>query len=312
MLLNLALLATDLDFWLSDAGLLRGGEAREMAGPLRPSLFFWVRSPIAVRAAMAALAAASVLFTLGWRTRVMGVVLYVGALSIHHRNLASASGADCLLVVMAFYLMLSPCGAAFSLDSRRRARERGTWAEPLIVPWAQRLIQIQISIVYFMAAFLKAGGPTWLDGTALYYVLNNLEYRRYTLGLLDHPLALNLLTTGTLVTELSLAFLLWSRPMRRWAALAGLALHGGIMLTINIPVFGELMCASYLTFLAPDELDALLRPLDPRRWLRRSAARAEVAGYRVDVPAAAAGPHRPGLTRPDRVAEAAGSDARGG
>ena len=27
---------------------------------------------------------------------------------------------------MAFYLMLSPCGAAYSLDARRAARRRGT------------------------------------------------------------------------------------------------------------------------------------------------------------------------------------------
>ena len=34
---HLALLAADLDHWLTDAGLLVGADARLLAGPLRPS-----------------------------------------------------------------------------------------------------------------------------------------------------------------------------------------------------------------------------------------------------------------------------------
>ena len=34
-------------------------------------------------------------------------------------RVTTASGADVLLMLMAFYLMLSPCGAAYSLDARR-------------------------------------------------------------------------------------------------------------------------------------------------------------------------------------------------
>ena len=87
--------------------------------------------------------------------------------------------------------------------------------------------------------------------------------------LTQYPLAINALTLGALVVEFALAFLLWFRATRPWAILAGLGLHAGILLTVNIPIFGELMIASYLTFLAPDELDALLRRLDPRNWLDR-------------------------------------------
>ena len=46
-------------------------------------------------------------------------------------------------------------------------------------------------------------------------------------------------------------------------------LHLGIRPLLNIPGFGEAMSAAYLTFLAPDELDALLRVVDPRAWLAR-------------------------------------------
>ena len=164
-LANLALLTADFDHWFTDAGLLHGTEAREAAGPLRLSPLQWVQDPTSVRVAFGATAIVAVLFTLGWRTRLMGVGLYLGMLSIHHRNVSSACGADVLLMILAFYLMLSPCGAAYSLDARRASRKRGTLAEPLIVPWAQRLIQLQLCLVYFNTAVLKAHGSTWLDGT---------------------------------------------------------------------------------------------------------------------------------------------------
>ena len=47
----------------------------------------------------------------------------------------------------------------------------------------------------------------------------------------------------------------------------------GIRPILNVPGFGEILIATYMTFLAPDELDALLRFLDPRRWLARLGLR---------------------------------------
>jgi hypothetical protein len=268
-LLNLALLAADPDEWLTDIGYLQGQESRELAGGLRPSPLQWVQDPGSVRVFLVVTMAVAVAFTLGWRTRVMGVLLYLGNLSIHHRNLLSCSGADVLLVCASFYLMLSPCGASYSLDARRATRRRGTLAEQLIVPWAQRLIQLQVSLLYLMTAFLKSTGTTWPDGTALHYVLSNTEFRRWTFGLTDYPLAINVLTLGALFAEVALAFLLWFRATRPYAMAAGAALHGGIALTVNIPIFGELLVASYLTFLTAPELDALLGRLTLRHWRGR-------------------------------------------
>ena len=49
-------------------------------------------------------------------------------------------------------------------------------------------------------------------------------------------------------------------------------LHAGILVTINIPIFGELMWVGYLAFLTPPEFDALLRAVDVRRLFPRSKA----------------------------------------
>ncbi len=292
VLLHVGLLANDCDEWLSNVGRLQGSEARELAGWFRPSLLFWFQDPISIRIALALTAAAAVLFSLGWHTRIMGIIQYVMIVSIHHRNILTLSGADTLLVIITFYLMLSPCGAALSLDHRRRVRKLGAEFEPLISPWPQRLIQIQITIVYFMTAVLKAKGSTWHDGTALYYVLSNVEFRRFTFGVTSYPLLINLMTYAAVVIEFCLAFLLWVKAARPWVILAGLTLHGGIMLTVNIPVFGELITACYLAFLLPEEFDTLCRRLDPRGWMA-SRERAAIPG-RVDAATGVPRPHKAG------------------
>ena len=53
----------------------------------------------------------------------------------------------------------------------------------------------------------------------------------------------------------------------------------GIRPILNVPGFGEVMIATYLTFLAPDELDALLRFLDPRPRLARLGLHLPVAAF---------------------------------
>jgi hypothetical protein len=291
VLLHLALLVPDVEAWFTDAGRLRGIEARQVAGPewsarfpvpMRWSPLQNYRTVGAVQSVLAATAVVAVLFLLGWRTRIMGVLLYAGLMTIHHANILTTSGADVLLMIVSFYLMLSPCGAAYSLDSRRQAKKYGGAYSALVAPWTQRLIAIQISIVYLMTAFLKAQGKSWSSGTALHFILNNGEARRFTLGLTGYPALLNALTFGTLFLEVALGLLLWFRAARPLMIALGLALHGGITLTINIPIFGELMTACYLSFLSAQEWDSISRCLDPRRLWVRTAARTTIPG-RVDA-----------------------------
>lgn len=276
ILTHLFLISFDLDYWYTDIGILQGDEAAITAGPLRLTPLTYFQDPTSVRIAVALTAAFAVAFTLGWRTRITSILVYLGLISLYHRNLLTNCGPDQVMMITSFYMMLAPCGAAFSLDARRAARARGTLAEPLIYPWAQRLIQIQLCVIYFVTAFLKCGGQTWLSGTSIHYVLFNHEIGNFNLEWLGaHTVLLNLMAHSALVLEFALAFLLWFRPTRRWVALAGLMLHVGIWPMVNVPLFGEQMTALYILFLAPDELSALGAIFRPSHWLGRSRAAAE-------------------------------------
>ena len=226
--------------------------------------------PRAAHAFLACTAMVAVAFTLGWHTRLMSVLLYLCMLSFYHRNVGSNGGPDAVPAILTFHMMLCPSGAACSLDALRTARKRGTVAEPLIIPWAVRLLQMQICLIYFQSCVIKCQGQMWMSGTTVHYVLFLREFRVFDMEwLAQYPLLINAMTHGALLIEFALAFWLWFRPTRRWAILGGVLLHMGIRPILNVPGFGEAMIATYLTFLAPDELDALLHFLDPRPRLAR-------------------------------------------
>jgi hypothetical protein len=278
MMIYLAVMTFEFDYWYTDNGLLQGTESREAAKVngrlLRFSPLHYVHDPITPRVVHAVAFAAALGVTLGWRTRFMSIVLWVTMLSFYHRNPSSNGGPDAVPVILTFYMMLCPGGAAYSLDARREERRRGTPAEPLIVPWGVRLLQMQLCLIYFQSCVIKCDGPAWMDGTAVHYVLFNREFRWFDLEwLAAYPMFINFLTHGAILIEFSLAFWLWFRPTRRWAMIGGILLHGGIRPVLNIPGFGEIMCAAYLTFLDPDEAMALVRVLDPRAWLSRLGIR---------------------------------------
>ena len=281
-LANLGFCSFELDYWYTDSGLLRGDESWVIAGPFQPSPLHFLQDATSARVAFGLTATFAALLMIGWRTKLMSILFYVGMLSIHNRNLISSSGADVLLLIFAFNLMLSPCGAAYSVDSWLASRRRGTLASPLIVPWAMRLIQIQVFVVYAGAAILKSGGGLWLNGSALHYVLNNSQVTRFDVRFLtEYPLLINVMTYSALAMEYSLAFFLWFRACRPFVLYVGLMLHLGILVTINIPCFGELMWIGYLAFLTPPEFAALLHAVDVRRLLPRRRVKAEAEAEAV-------------------------------
>ena len=88
----------------------------------------------------------------------MSVLFYLGMLTLYHRNVLSNGGPDAVPLILSFYMMFCPSGAAYSLDALRAARKRGTVAEPMIVPWGVRLLQMQICLIYFQSCVIKCQG----------------------------------------------------------------------------------------------------------------------------------------------------------
>jgi hypothetical protein len=215
-------------------------------------LGFW-DSPLAVTALWLVMLVASVCLTLGFWSRLAAFVVFVALLSFERRSPDTLNSGDVLLRLIAFYLMLAPSGAALSVDRWRRYRE-AAWQFPLRSRWPMRLIQVQVSVVYFSSVLYKAMSDEWTSGTAVGLILRLADLQRLRVPdvITDQLWLVNLFTFGTLVIELALAVLIWNRRALPFVLAAGVALHVGIELTIVIGFFSLAVFVSYLAFIPPD------------------------------------------------------------
>lgn len=236
--------------------------------PFRWTVFQVWTSDQALFIGWAILLIAAVAMTVGWHSRLAAVVVFVLVLAFQYRNPTAFNSGDVVIRVEAFFLMLAPSGAALSLDQRRRTGS--FWSTQIRAPWAIRLLQLQLSIIYLSSVRSKMSGHAWSDGTAVSYAL-----RLYDMLLLPtphafvaNPLLVNVATWSALATELALGILVWNKQLRPWILAAGVVMHTTIALTINVGFFSPAMFVLYLAFVPPTAIRDL--PSTVRRWLARA------------------------------------------
>lgn len=203
----------------------------------------------------------AVLLTAGCFTRLSSIAVYVGLTSIQQRNLLIMHGGDTFLRVSSFFLMFAPAGAALSIDRIIRIRRGVEGAQPAPrSPWAQRMIQIELSLLYITSFWWKAKGHTWWDGTALYYITHLPEIQRFPIPAWTlKPLFLKLGSWLALGIELSIGTFIWVRPLRHPILLIGLCFHLCLEYALNIPMFQWDVLTAYVLFIDPGHLERFMR-----------------------------------------------------
>ncbi|MBI1829994.1 MAG: HTTM domain-containing protein, partial [Planctomycetes bacterium] len=194
-----------------------------------------------VTLAMCLWIASAALLMLGCATPVVSAATWALSLSFANANPHLDNTGDTIRLILLFYLMLCPCGAAWSLDAwlRKRSEAGPATVEPVFVhPWAIRLIFVQMVLIYFMNGLFKLLGPQWRDGTSLHYVLGDATLTRFSQVVLPAPIELTrILTWFVLAWELSFPLLmLWKWP-RRAALFVGVVFHLAIFATLELAAF---------------------------------------------------------------------------
>ncbi len=267
--------------WLND--LLPPGAARAWAD--------WGRQPSAAYLLFGLFLASVVFMTLGLLTRPATLVALVLACTFHNRLAWLMNGGDALARNALYLLLLSPAGACWSLDRRVWGwlRGRADAGPVLIAPWSVRLMQVHVCLMYLFTGMVKLGDSLdpsligsegwgaffahwarndWLDGQALYWVLNDVSITRWSYAQLPVPmLACRLLSWGTIAFELGFSFGVLVRPLRWVVLVAGVLFHLGILATMEIGWFSQIAICWYLVFVPGQAVSAFLA-----RLTRRAAA----------------------------------------
>src|SRR5262245_11065707 len=190
----------------------------------RWSLLSGTEEPGEVRLILCVWAGSAALLTLGLFSRLSAAVTWAIGVSVLNINPMIDNAGDTVRSLATFYLMLSPCGAVWSLDAwwRRRygwqlVRAPGGGLRGISLvrrdvplpgpfylhPWPLCLLFVQMMVIYLFNGIAKANGNTWHMGTSLYYVLCDLTLSRGSYAALPLPFWLtSVLTWSVLWWEL--------------------------------------------------------------------------------------------------------------
>ena len=212
-----------------------------------------------------------VAMTVGIWSRVTVPMAFAVAVVQVRWNPLPTTGADNVLRALLFCLMWVDTGAVWSLDARRRRRSEPSRADlagapssppPRSVIAPLRLMRFQIALVYLSAGLHKLDNLAWRDGSAVHYVLSSNVHQRVPYFI---PPGLEWLpTTATYITllwELTFAILVLVPAGRVIALVAGILVHLGMFVFMEVGPFHLVMLASYPAFLSPRTVEALGRRL---------------------------------------------------
>ncbi len=251
----------ELEYWFTDAGVMTSATAQQIGQGVYGSLLFWLPSDgSTMHLFWWIMFVQTGLLWLGCFSRFQIACIFIGLVSLQHRNSYIFDGQDTMLRMLCFCMIFMPLDYRWSLGrsiarrwgSARAANEPIGRVDALPSAWALRLVQLQISAVYLSTAWEKSQGLPWRNGTALYYVsrMDDL-FGRVPLpdSWFETPWLLALMTWGVVVVEGLLPVGLWWRPTRKWALLAGIGLHLSIEATMHVFLFQWVMIVSLLSFL---------------------------------------------------------------
>jgi hypothetical protein len=176
-----------------------------------------------------------------------------------NRNPFAAYGVDAVLVVFLFLLCIAPIGSSLSLDRLRQVKKhkiKADTGEGLALPTSQygfacqRLMQFQMAIIYFSSGIEKLQGKMWWSGEAPWFAMVNYSTAFFPVRLFaEHFWLVNLMAYGTLLIEISYAFLIWGAKTRPFLLVAALFLHLAIAVVLGMYYFAAVMAVGHLVFM---------------------------------------------------------------
>jgi len=278
-----------------------------LQAPIQPrawSLLFAFSLPGEIRIAFLAIFVVYVLYAIGWKTKLMQVLVVICFVSLVNRNLLLQDGGSFVSTLLAVWTVFLPLGARYSVDhwlatgsaqdKKTASGVMGRWPAdaPRHVSFVCLALLLQLSVIYAFNAANKTG-ITWRNGTAVHYVLwqsgTNTElagFLRYHEPAWFSPL----LTRGTLVFEWTAPFLaltpVFRTISRRVLILSMCLFHTGIALLMSLGPFSYAMMAFAALLLTPADFDLLEpkvrawaarlgRAVDKHSWLSRGRAALE-------------------------------------
>jgi hypothetical protein len=201
--------------------------------------------------AWGALLAVALFLILGLFSRPAAIVAWFLQLAAAKSGGLLSYGADNLITIGLFYLMIAPLPDRWSLDWALRRRSK---VDPERLGFHRRILQIHLCFIYFFGGLTKCLGAGWWDGSNIWRALTIPPFDLLPIGLVASwgPF-LPALGIAVCLLETSYPFLIWPRWSRRTILVAVCLMHMGIGLTMGMYLFALIMLVLNLAAFAPAE-----------------------------------------------------------
>lgn len=218
----------------------------------------------------------AVLFTIGWRFRIVLPVFFCMWVGFIEANDMVGDQGDNMFRIALLLMFFADPAARWSIDARRRAKS-GEWFAPGSQPafigtvfhnLALVALTAQVCFVYASGALFKAGGAPWEEGYAVYNPLQTARFGTWPV-LSDlvtswGPMVV-LFTWGSILIQVAFTLMLLTRPTRLIGLVGILSFHIGIAVLMGLPWFSLTMIAIDSIFIR-DRTWARLSAGVTRRW----------------------------------------------
>ena len=189
--------------------------------------------------------------------RLLCFLTWILVLSILHRTTVLQHGGHNALAVCFPLVALTRSNAFYALKSP--IPRPFTWRVPNAMVGASRmlhnfgvlLLTFQIVVIYLMAGYWKLIGEVWIEGTAMYYIMQNDEFTFIAVppALLSNWLFVTAVTYSIVVVEVALApAVIWNKGERIVAGML-IIMHLGIAILMHLAFFALVMISLLALFL---------------------------------------------------------------
>jgi len=168
-----------------------------------------------------------------------------------------AYGADNLMTMGLFYLMLSPLPDRYSLDQWLVNIEP---KDPQLLGFWQRVLQLHLCIVYFIGGLAKCLGSGWWDGSNLWRALTRPPFNVISPDILIRfKYVLPVLGISICLLEVGYVIFIWMKKTRLVWLVGILGMHIAIGLTMGMYLFALVMIVLNLAAFGVDSGVLFLR-----------------------------------------------------
>jgi len=198
-----------------------------------------------------------ILTLIGWRPRITGVLHWWISFSVQN-SMTTLDGGDQLAAVLTF--MLIPMTLCDDRKWHWMEQKKNSINRPFEngVGWAVIfVIQIQIAILYLHSSIAKLTTDEWINGTAVYYYLNDpmLGVNPFILDFISPIIESNLVVFPTWIT-LIIQFLLFcglfaSYHIKKILFFIAIFMHELFALMLGLVSFSTVMFAALILYLLP-------------------------------------------------------------